>query len=902
MTLAVGAKLGRYEIVSPLGTGGMGEVYRARDTRLGREVAVKVLASHLSSHPDLKQRFEREAQLISHLGHPNVCTLYDVGSDGEVDFLVMELLQGETLAERLARGALSVDAVLTLGIQIAAGLAAAHRRGVVHRDLKPANIMLTPAGVKLLDFGLARMVDPAAMPAPDLSSSPTEPARPVPLSQGVRILGTLQYMAPEQVEGKVADARTDLFALGTVLYEMLTGARAFVGTSPPSLMAAILTAQPAPVSAAAPATPPALERLVRACLAKDPNDRWQDAHDVRLELESIREAWGDTAARPARGRRRLPGWALAVALLAVAALSAAVLVGRRGAPPAASPVRFPLPPPPGQTFVSKFDAVGFAFSPDGTSLAFIADAPHPTREISQAGRSAPRIWLRRLSELEPRPLPGSEGANSLFWAPDGKTIGFSAEARLRKVGIAGGAPTPICDLPWGNPVTASWGTDAIVFASSFHGVIYQVSPDGGSPPAPLIKPDPQRGETRAVWPWFLPDGRNFVYVAGRKDGTGQLMITSLVGPARAIGPITSRVEFVEPGYLVFAQDGALFAQRFDPKNALLLGSPLSLAPKVHYFYTSKWAGFTASRSGAFAYAPKGNVSRLVWFDRAGRRLSEVSSAGVGNTINLSISPDGGRALFDRTRPETGTFDVWMIDLSRGIETRVTSDPNTEFAPVWLPDGRHVVYSVVREYLPRLFLRDLTEGTEEPLLPAGRFQEALDVSPDGRTLLFSQTDESGTFGLWTLPLAGERKPVPLVTSKYEQEVGRLSPDGRLVAYISDESGQPEAYVAPLRSPRDKVRLSPGGATGLAWSRDGREVYFTSRDRRLFAVTIDVSPSLRAGEAAPLFELPAPWSAFDVASDGRFLASVQEVSDTTEPLTVALNWNQKPSPAIEGPDGR
>ncbi|HUL80281.1 MAG TPA: protein kinase [Vicinamibacteria bacterium] len=769
--------------------------------------------------------------------------------------------------------------------------------------MKPGNIMLTRSGAKLLDFGLARIAASPAIDSSDVSSSPTESVDQAALTRG-RMIGTLQYMAPEQIEGKTADTRTDVFALGAVLYEMLTGTRAFGGSSPPSLMAAILTSDPGPLPAPATNAPPALERLIRTCLAKDPDDRWQSAHDISLQLESMGTETGKADARQARARWPYAGWILlGPALVAVAATA---LVGRLAPPPPALPIRFPLPPPPGQTFVSTFDTVSFAFSPDGTSLAFIADAPHATQEVPQQprqGRSSTMIWLRRLSDLEPHPVLGSEGATSLFWSPDGRSIGFSVEGRLRRVEVAGGSPAPICDLPFGGPVIGSWGHDTILLASTFHGVIYTVSPDGGGPPTVLIRCDPGRGETRVVWPYFLPDGKTFLYVAGRKDGTGELMMASLGGPPRAIGPITSRVEYSDPGYLFFAQDGALFAQRFDTKRGRLTGPPLPLAPTVHYFYTSKWAGFAVSRGGALAYAPKGKVSRLAWFDRSGQKLSEVGSAGAGNTTHVSISPDRRQALFDRTRPETGTFDVWMIDLVRGVETRVTSDPNTEFAPVWLPDGRHVVYSVVKEYLPRLVLRDLTDGREEPLLPGGRFQMALDVTPDGRSLLFSQTDDSGTFGLWKLPLVGDRTPLPLVVSKYEQEIARLSRDGRLLAYVSNESGRPEAYVAPLRSPNDKVRLSTNGATGLGWSRDSREVFFTSRDGRLFAMPVVTSPSLRVGAAVPLFDLPAQgWSAFDVAPDGRFLASVQEVSDATEPLTVALNWTEKTSRAIESSGGR
>ncbi|HXK11093.1 MAG TPA: protein kinase [Vicinamibacteria bacterium] len=885
MTLAAGAKLGRYEILGPLGSGGMGEVYRARDSRLGRDVAVKVLPSHLSSRPDLRERFEREAKLISQLAHPNVCTLHDVGSDGGIDFLVMELLEGQSLAMRLARGALPVDEVLTFGAQIAAGLAAAHRRGIVHRDLKPGNVMVTRSGVRLLDFGLARI---AATPDPPSEpSSPTESLENVSLTRAGILIGTLQYMAPEQVEGKPADARTDIFSLGAVLYEMLTGAKAFAGGSTTALMAGILTAEPAAMDALAPSAPAALPRLIRTCLAKDPNDRWQSAHDIGLHLASIQADAGQTPGREQRGRGRLPGGLVSAAALTMAGVAALFLVARQPASHPA-PIRFRVAPPEGQAFKPLFETLAFALSPDGTSLAFIAEAAQATQGPSRSAHSSLRIWLRRLSDLEAKPLPGSEGANSVFWSPDGRSIGFVAEGHVRRIEIAGGSSAPICDLPTGTVGAGSWGADAILFRSGYDQAIYRVSPDGG-PPTAFIRPDPGRGETRVLWPWFLPGGKTFLYVAEHKDGTGELMFSSADGAVRAVGPITSRVEFFEPGYLAFAQDGVLFAQRFDAKSAQLSGPPLPLAPTVSSFYSNRWAAFSLSRSGVLAYAPRGNTSRLAWFDRAGHRLSEIGSDDAGNTGSVSISPDGRRALFDRTRPETGTLDVWLIDLASGLETRVTSDPDTELSPRWFPDGRHIVYSVVKGGLPRLVLRDLTDGREEPLLPAGPFQEALDVTPDGRSLLFSQTGgESATYGLWMLPLAGPRRPEPLSVSKYTEEIGHLSHDGRLLAFISDESGQFEAYVAPAGSPQAKVRLSMSGATAVAWSRDGRGIYFTSRDRRLMTAPIAASPSLRVGTAVPLFELSAQgWSTFDVAPDGRFLAAVQEVSDATEPLAVTLN---------------
>ncbi len=885
----IGSRLGPYEITAKLGAGGMGEVFKARDARLGRTVAIKVLPRDVAADPDRRARFEREARAIAALQHPHICTLLDLGNDQGVEFLVMEFLDGESLGDRLKRGPLRLEQTLDFGAQIADALARAHQQGITHRDLKPANVMLTRSGVKLLDFGLAKIGGSSPFGHADLATAETHAAPDPTLTESGMLLGTLQYMAPEQVEGHLADARSDIFALGALLYEMTTGRRAFPGSSPAAVLAAVLSSEPRPLAELAPGTPKELERIVSVCLAKSPEQRWQSAHDVRLQLAAV-PTTGETARRsPPSAKPKRVLWIGGALVLALAALFAGTRLG--GHPRAERPIRFAVTPPPGQTFVSRFDALTLALSPDGSALAFIVDAPSTSR-VSQRGRSSPSLWIRTLSDLEPHRVTGSEGAESLFWSPDGRSIGFFTANQLKRVVVDGGSPTPICDIPPGSRHAATWGKDAIVFASSFVGEIYKVSPDGGGKPEVIVRPDPSHDEARAMWPWFLPDGRRFLFVASLKDGSGLLKLGSLDGSSRVLSPVASRVEYFDPGYLVFAHEGALIAQRFDPTSGQRRGPLLPLAPTVHYFYTSKWAGFSVSRDGSLAHVPLGPVTHLAWFDRSGRALSEIRSQEVGNTLNVAISPDGKAALFDRTRPDLGTFDVWTLDLERQLETRLTSDPTTEFEPLWLPDGRHVIYSVAKEYLPRLVLRDLASGNEQPLLPGGRFQEAMGVTPDGQRLLLAQTDASGTFGLWIMPLSGERTPQPLNVSERDAEVARLSPDGKLIAFISSESDQLEAYLAPLETPRQRLRLSTDGATSLAWSRDGKELLFTSRDRRLMRVAIRSTRPLEVGAAETLFSVPGlGWTTFDVAADGRLLAAVQDSSDTYGPVSVAV---QRPLP--------
>ena len=879
LSLVAGNRLGPYEIVSPIGAGGMGEVWKARDTRLERTVAVKVLPQQLSASPEVRQRFEREAKTISQLSHPNICALYDVGNQDGVEFLVMELLEGETLAERLVRGPLPLDQTLRFGAQIASALEAAHRRGIVHRDLKPSNVMVTKSGIKLLDFGLAK----AFAPAPTLESFTSAPTSAKDVTRPGMILGTVPYMAPEQLQGKEADSRGDIFALGAVLYEMATGRKAFEGASPISIMSAILTSEPPAVSSIQPMSPASLDRLIRTCLAKDPDDRWQTARDVELQLTAIAEgvsASHSAITPPRSARARWLPWLVTGAALAIAL----VVTLRKGSLPvqSARTIRFSVPPPANGAFGFFVETSFLALSPDGSRLAYVASDP-------QGGQ---RIFLRPLSASEARPIPGTEGANSLFFSPDGRSIAFFAEGKLKRVELSGGAAVSICEVSLGRYSSGTWGRGGdILFAGVTRGrPIFRVSAAGGVP-AEVIRADLSRGEARLGWPWFLPDGERFLYLLRHIDGRGDLMLAEPGKRPRSILAVKSAVQYVDPGYLIFARDGVLLAQRFDLKSGRVAGEPLSIAEHVRYFLSTGAASFAASRNGTLVYQSQEDARRLTWFDRTGRELDSVGAP--GRYLSVSIAADGGRALVDRARPGIGTYGIWSLDLERATETPVTSGPETEVYPIWLPGGRSFAYSIDRGGAPQLYRKDLATGKEEKLLPgvAGEeFQIAQAVSPDGGTLVYTQASGHGSFDLWTLPLTGGGKPVALLQAPFQKSIARFSPDGRYLAMLSTESGRREVYVTPYPGPGERIRVSTGGAQNLRWSRDGRELLYLSTDGHMMSVPVKTSPSLELGVPTALFLVNEKvWSDFDVAPDGkRFLAIVPKIVADQYPLDVIVDW--------------
>jgi len=888
MPLQAGTRLGPYEVLAPLGAGGMGEVYRARDTRLGRDVAVKVLPGEAAASEEVRQRFEREARTISKLAHPNICALFDVGREpgeagtGDVEYLVMELVEGETLAARLARGKLPMEQVLRASAEIASALGAAHARGVVHRDLKPANIMLTKSGIKLLDFGLAKTF--AQFTNETVSST-------LGVSAGLTVdgmlLGTVPYMAPEQVEGRAVDAKTDIFAFGAVVYEMATGVRAFGGTSQAAVMTAILTHDPPSLSAIAPAAPVPLDRLVRRCLAKDPAARWSSTADLELQLREIAEtlaaAAGPTPGAQAVPARRVTWLPWVITALAVAAGLFAVLRPQRQAPSAvaAIPVQFQLWPAPGTSFAYMGENPWLAVSPDGSTIAYLA--------YDSQGQTG--IWVRPLAALEPHALAGTTGASTLFCSPDGQSIGFVANGKLLRIPLAGGAPAPICDLADGSGVSASWGRAGDILFSAIVGRgIYRVSANGGTPILE-VRADSAKGEWRAQMPWFLPDGKRFLFLMRMANGASSMRYSEAGAPSRELLAATSSMAFTEPDLLVYVQEGTLFGHRFDWRSGRLIGGPFAVADTVRYFLSTGAGAYATSAGGALVYHPHGSVNQLAWLDRTGRELGTLGAP--GDYLDVCLAPDQRKLLFSRSLPRIGTYDVWSYDVARGTETRLTPSPNSDFDGKWLPGGRSIVYSAPEGSLPMLHQLDLDTGKIRVLLGPTGFQMASDVSPDGRMLAYGERTPSGDRAAWALPLVGGGPPVRMLPPGIPTSGARFSPDGRYIAFLSRESGTTEAYVAPYPGPGERVRLSIGGASGLCWPRGASEILYVAADGKVVSVPVRTAPELHLGAPKVLFALKADgvWSDFDVTPDGqRILAIIPRVDASQLPLSVVVNWPQ------------
>ena len=883
MRLSPGTKLGPYEILAPIGAGGMGEVYRARDTRLERTVAVKVLPAHLAASPELRQRFEREAKTISQLSHPHVCALYDVGREGETDYLVMELLEGETLSDRLGKGPLPLEQTLRYGTEIADALDRAHRQGIVHRDLKPGNVMLTKSGVKLLDFGLAKILDPAGL-VEGLTSAPT---RPGDITREGAILGTLSYMSPEQLEGKAADPRTDIFALGTVLYEMATGTRAFSGASQASLISSIMTSEPPAISTIEPMAPAMLDHIVRRCLSKNPDDRWQSAGDVAGELRWL--ASSPSGAAPAHSVRPKKARSFAIAAFLLAAVLLAGLLVSRLRPGASlpQPVRFLIGPPSGALFTHDVVSSNMAISPDGRHLVFVA---------SSQGRR--RIWLRDLDIVAARPLEGTDGGSSPFWSPDSRSLGFFAEGKLKRVAISGGTAQTIADAVTGG--NACWGTgDTILFVDNIGREGVLSVPAGGGAVATVTHFDKKRGDFWQAWPSFLPDGRHFLYTVWFGFDRGSIRIASLEkGDLGEILPGRSRAVFAPDGYLLYVSEGALLARPFDPKTLRLSGDPRTVAGRVPFFALTGGADFSVSQTGALAWVEGEPQGRMVWFDRGGREVGTV-----GETRNLdmmSISPDGRRVAVGVADNKEGASHLWIEDFGGQPPLRFTYHPGAEFAPVWSRDGRQIVFAQdpgngsVRLRLKRV--GDTGDG-EDLLAPTG-FQVPHDWSSDGRFLVYTDEDPKTHSDIWILPMAGDRKPIPFLKTSFEESDARLSPDARSIAYVSDESGRLEVYVASFPAGGGRRRVSLEGGSQPRWRRDGRELFFLGADARIMSVPVQAGDPMDVGTPVPLFRSPtatsnrselAIWNDYDVSPDGqRFLIRVDLISRDTMPLTVALGW--------------
>jgi len=899
MGLRSGTKLGPYEILTPLGAGGMGEVYSARDTRLDRTVAVKILPEHLSSNSEARQRFDREARAISSLNHPNICALYDVGHQDGIDYLVMEFLDGETLAQRLAKGPLPAEQVLKYGIEICAGLEKAHKSGVVHRDLKPGNVMLTKSGTKLMDFGLAKAATEGAPPSTSLALTLSGPSADQPLTARGMVVGTFQYMSTEQIEGKEADARSDIFALGAVLYEMATGKRAFTGKTQASIVAQILASEPQPISMVRPMSPPALDRVVSTCLAKDPDERFQTVHDLKLQLQWIAEG-GSKAGVPApiaarrKRRERILWGALAVLLGACVAL---VVIHFGQIPAALHMMRAFIPPPEKSTFAFMGDHTGpVMISPDGTRLVFAALGPD--------GRQM--LWLHSLDAASSQALPGTADAAYPFWSPDSRFIGFFAEGKLKTSDAAGGPAQVLCDAPDGR--SGSWNRDGtIVFARTFNGPLYKISAAGGAPEQ-VTELDASQQENSHRWSQFLPDGRHFLFFAKSRQAVDSgAYVGSLDSKERKLlFRNVSNVAYAEPGYLLFVRENTLMAQAFDSKKLSLVGNVVPIAQGVLVNLPYGRAIFSVSDNGILVYgsAPSAaEPSQLRWLDRTGKQISTVGDP--GEYANPRLSPDGTRlAVVMRDASRAGT-DIWIYDLLHGRKTRLTFDASLNYSPIWSPNGGQIIFSSTRKNgFPQLYRKAANgEGSDELLLTSNTADFPDEYSPDGRFILYEPNPSAAE--LWLLPMSGDRKSAVFLAGESGGFPGQgtFSRDGKWLAFTEYTGGRRDVFLTSFPGKTGKWQVSVGGGACPRWRGDSKELFFLGADNAsIMAVDLDLTNSVpRIGTPKALFpvhlalvtyqnRLGSAWDPFEVSADGKhFLVDTPDQPQTSEPINVIVNWD-------------
>lgn len=878
--LAPASRLGPYEILSPLGSGGMAEVYRARDTRLNRTVAIKVLRSHLPENDELRQRFFREARAISSLNHPNVCALYDVGHSDGIDFLVMEYLEGESLAERLTKGRLPLHQVLRYGIEISDALDRAHRQGIIHRDLKPGNIILTRSGVKLLDFGLAKMTPATA------DSSESNPVT----REGV-VFGTPLYMAPEQLESAEIDARADIFSLGIVLYEMAAGERPFAREKR-GVAAEVLLTDPGSIARIPVLSLPALDQIVRMCLARDPEDRWQTARDVTLQLKAIAEGitLTSTAVTPtaAAGRHIPTGRLLAAAfLVALASVAGGYLIHK----PRDMPVlKLSILPPE----KAALDLSGtIAVSPSG-KIAAIAG------KVEDGSDS---IWIRPVDSLDAVPLSGTREGKQPFWSPNGNSLGFFAAGKLQRIGIAGGPPRQLAEAS--EPFGGSWNQNGVIlFSPTAASGIYRVSSEGGTA-SPVTTLDAERQETSHRWPYFLPDGRHFLYtVHSRQRENNGIFVGSIdtVGPGRLILSENSRVEYALPGYLLFVRGQNLMAQPFDARTCATTGEAFPVAANVGYNAFTGNALFSASENKTLLYAGVDSANtQLFWVDRHGKRLGAIGPA--ADYHEPSFSPEQSKVVVTRVDQEAANNDLWIVDLASGSFSRFTFNPSNEFTSLWSPDGSRIVFSSNRGSSFGLYQK-LSNGTgqDSSLLNAKDRISPDDFSPDGRYLLYEDVNPKTQTDLWFLPLFGTRRTIPFLQSNFNETHAQFSPDGKWIAYTSDETGRAEVYMqnSPLTgngsARAGKWQISTDGGDQVWWRRDNKELYYLSPGRKVMSVEIQTEPNVRIGAPVPLFDahvaynpLTGDRNQYLVTADGqRFLLVASLGEDKARSITSVFNW--------------
>jgi serine/threonine protein kinase/dipeptidyl aminopeptidase/acylaminoacyl peptidase len=886
MALAAGTRFDHYHVLSPLGAGGMGEVWRARDTRLNREVAIKVLPASFANDADRLHRFEQEARATSALNHPNILTVYDIGSHDGSPYIVEELLEGDELRSRLNEGAIPPRNAIEYARQIADGLSAAHPKGIVHRDLKPENLFVTKdERVKILDFGLAKLRPQLNEPVD--SQIPTQRK----ITDPGTVMGTVGYMSPEQVRGQDVDHRADIFSFGMILYEMLSGRRAFSGASAADVMSAILKEEPPDLSEANGKISPALDKIVRRCLEKKPEMRFQTASDLGFALGTLttpsgarldteKAATESVSVSRARwfGNARLWMITTAVAVLGLLlALPFAVKYLRQSPPAAPVAARFTIAAPEKATFI-----LGPELSPDGRNLAFAAVVE---------GRFS--LWLRPLGSLTAQPLPGTEGVSGPpFWSPDSRSLGIPVGGELKKLDLAGGAPQTLCKLPASTGTTfgGTWNRDGVILFSVVTGT-YRVPATGGEP-VPTLRSD-QPNLYR--WPAFLPDGRHFLVRRTPAQGEAEIHLAALDSQETTrLLAADSQVRYAN-GHLLFARTGALLAVPFDADSLKLTGEPFVFADKVRVTGNSGRGHFSVSDNGSLVYDPNAlaDNQQLTWVDRAGRPLGTVGPPGEYEFPRLS--PDGKRVAVVRRDPQTRSRDIYVLDLARGASSRLTFDPGDDRFPVWSPDGSHIAWSANRDGAYQIYQKLASgDGTEELLRKEDVIIAPASWSADGRFLLYRRNDPKTRNDLWVMPLAGGRQPALFWQTPFTEAGGRFSPDGRWIACQSDDQGRAEVYVQTFPASGGKWQISTNGGQQPSWRSDGRELYYLSADGKLMAVEVKPGGIFEALAPRALFDL-APVRAIGGASSyavtaagDRFLFVTAREEAASLQFTVVVNW--------------
>jgi len=896
LALTSGTRLGVYEVTAQIGEGGMGQVYRALDTKLKRQVAIKILPPSLAADRERLARFQREAEVLALLNHPHIAAIYGLEESGGITALVMELVEGEDLSQRIARSAIPLEEALPIAKQMAEALEAAHELGIIHRDLKPANIRVRSDGtVKVLDFGLAKTMEVVA--GRDFSQSPTitTPA----MTQAGMILGTAAYMSPEQARGKTVDKRADIWAFGAVLFEMITGKRAFPGDDLTDTLAAVVKLDP-PWDAISEDVPARVRQVLRVCLQKDPGQRAQAIGDVRLALEGAFETVASvtpTVSPVAWRTRERAAWAASLVVVSLVGLALGAFAFRRQAPADVRAVRFLVFPPDGWSVTTGTPdgplLAPLAVSPDGSRIAFVGTAT--------TGGSR-RLWVRELSTLSAKELRGTEGASSPFWSPDGQSLGFFADGQLKRIAVASGSAVTLCGGVTA-PGGGTWSRDGvIVFAPSATLALQKVSASGGVPSAATVRGDGELGHRR---PSFLPDGRHFLYSVvdgaiylASLDSTDRTLLTKI--------PTNGNVLYAD-GHLLFVRDTTLMAQPFDLRQLTLTGEPVPVAEQVQV--TRQYGAFSVSDAGVLVYQTGTGLAtdrQLTWFDRVGQRLGTIEKP--GSYVAVAISPDGTRVAMDRSEPgqPDNAEDVWVHDFARSTSMRFTFDRADDFMAVWSPDGSHLAWSTKRDGQYNLYRKGSNgAGLDQALFKSSDNKVPDDYSPDGRFLLYG-VEAAGGFELWLLPLTGDdKKPKPyLQQDGFNVTQARFSPDGRFVAYTSNASGRPEVYVQPFPEPASgKWMVSREGGIQPRWRRDGRELFYISADSKVMAVPVSTVPNFTPSAPIALFAVPIfgggtttrSDTRYDVTSDGqKFLINAVLPGTTAArpvppaPITVVLNW--------------